>query len=91
MLSVVINYLLFCSVSTYDVSASTAANDYEAKSEMVTIEPASSGPKPFPVAILEDNIVENTEQFGIRVTSTDAQVKIVNGEELISIEDNDSK
>ncbi|CAB4019475.1 partial, partial [Paramuricea clavata] len=75
-------------VSTYDVSAFAVLNDYETKSEIVTLQP-NSLQAPFLVAIREDNIVENTEQFGVRVTSTDPQVNVVNGNLQVSITDND--
>ena len=78
------------SVSTYDISAFTVLNDYQAKSQLVTLQP-NSVQSPFTVSILEDLIVENTEQFGIRVTSTDPQVNIQNGDLRVSIEDDDSK
>jgi hypothetical protein len=78
------------SVSTYDISAFTVLNDYQAKSQLVTLQP-NSVQEEFTVSILEDLIVENTEQFGIRVTSTDPQVNIQNGDLRVSIEDDDSK
>ena len=78
------------SVSTYDISAFAVLNDYQAKSQLVTLQP-NSVQSPFTVSILEDLIVENTEQFGIRVTSTDPQVNIQNGDLRVSIEDDDSK
>ena len=77
-------------MSTYDVTAFAVLNDYQPKSELVTLEPGDIN-KPVFVGILEDNIVENTEQFGIRITSTDPQVNVVNGNLLVSITDNDSK
>jgi hypothetical protein len=78
------------SVSTYDISAFAVLNDYQAKSQLVTLQP-NSVQEEFTVSILEDLIVENTEQFGIRVTSTDPQVNIQNGDLRVSIEDDDSK
>ena len=78
------------SVSTYDISAFAVLNDYQAKSELVTLQ-ANSLQTPFTVRILEDVIVENTEQFGIRVRSTDPQVNIENGDLRVSIMDDDSK
>ncbi|XP_028399458.1 uncharacterized protein LOC114522881 [Dendronephthya gigantea] len=75
-------------VSTYDISAFSVLNDYTKKSELVTLEP-NSVLKQFLVSILEDTIVESTEQFGVRVTSTDPQVNIVNGDLRVSIADND--
>ena len=80
----------FYSVTTYDVSAIAVSNDYEAKSELVTLQPNDVQIQ-FPVNILDDDIVENTEQFGVRVTSTDPQVNIQNGDLQVSINDNDSK
>ena len=78
------------SVSTFDVSASAQSNDYTARSQLVTFSP-SDLQKTFIVPVEEDNIVENTEKFGVRVTSTDLQVNIPTQTLLISITDNDSK
>jgi hypothetical protein len=83
------NYFLY-SVSTYDVSAFAVLNDYEAKSELLTLQPGNVQ-RAFVIDVLEDTIVENTEQFGVRVTSTDPQVNIVNGDLRVSITDDDSK
>ncbi|CAB3979222.1 tandem-95 repeat [Paramuricea clavata] len=79
---------IYVNVSTYDVSALAVLNDYEAKSELVTLQ-SNSFQLPFLVRILDDNVVENTEEFGIRVTSSDPQVNVVNGNILVSITDND--
>lgn len=81
---------IFYSVSTFDVSAIAVLDDYQAKSELVTLQP-NDIQIPFLVNILDDDIVENTEQFGVRVTSTDPQVNVQNGDLLVSIGDNDSK
>jgi hypothetical protein len=83
-------FVSYGSVSTYDVSAFAALNDYEAKSDLVTFRP-NSLQVPFLVRIFDDNVVEHTEQFGIRVISTDPQVNIIHGDILVSITDNDSK
>ncbi|XP_028415054.1 FRAS1-related extracellular matrix protein 3-like [Dendronephthya gigantea] len=76
------------SASTYDISAFAAQNDYVAKSEVVTLQPDRAEVSFF-VRVLKDNIVENTEKFGIRVTTSDPQVNIVNGTLLVSITDDD--
>ncbi|CAB4028930.1 uncharacterized protein K02A2.6-like, partial [Paramuricea clavata] len=75
-------------VSTYDVSAFAVLNDYYAKIEIVTLQP-NSLQAPFLVRIREDNIVENTEQFGVQVATTDPQVNVINRNLQVSITDND--
>ena len=82
--------ILFCSVSTFDVSASAQFNDYTTTSQLVTLSPTDFQ-RAFIVPIEDDIIVENTEKFGVRVTSTDLQVNIPTQTLLISITDNDSK
>ena len=82
--------ILFYSVSTYDVSGLAQSNDYTTTSQLLTLNP-SDLQKTFIVPIEDDDIVENTEQFGVRVTSTDSQINIPTATLLISITDNDSK
>ena len=65
-------------------------NDYEGISQLVTFQPNSTK-ESFVIKILDDNIVENVEEFGVRVTSIDPQVNVYRGEQRVSIEDNDSK
>ena len=82
--------LLSHSVTTYDVSALEQLNDYEGISRLVTLQPNSTK-ESFRIIILDDDIVENVEEFGVRVTSTDPQVNVYRGEQRVFIEDNDSK
>lgn len=81
---------MFFSVSTFDATASAVFNDYTAKTQLVTLNPDDLQ-KPFIVVIKEDTIVENLEQFGVRITSSDLQVNIATETLLVSITDNDSK
>ncbi|CAB4011972.1 microneme MIC12 [Paramuricea clavata] len=75
-------------VFTYDVTAMVDMNDYETRSELVVFKP-NNFQVPFSVRIFDDNLVEHTEQFGVRVTSSDPEVNVVNGDILVSIRDND--
>ena len=81
---------MFYSVSTFDVSALAQSNDYTTTSQLVPLSPTDLQ-KTFIVPIEDDGIVENTEQFGVRVTSTDSQINIPTETLPISITDNDSK
>jgi hypothetical protein len=65
-------------------------NDYETRSELVVFKPNGLQVS-FSVRISDDNLVEHTEQFGVRVTSSDPEVNVVNGDILVSIRDNDSE
>ena len=67
-------------------------NDYETRSELVVFKPNGLQVS-FSVRIFDDNLVEHTEQFGVRVTSSDPEVNVVNinGDILVSIRDNDSE
>ena len=65
-------------------------NDYETRSELVVFKPNGLQVS-FSVRIFDDNLVEHTEQFGVRVTSSDPEVNVVNGDILVFIRDNDSE
>ena len=65
-------------------------NDYEPISQLVTFQ-QNSTKESFRIRILDDDIVEKVEEFGVRVTSTDPQVNVYRGEQRVFIEDDDGK
>lgn len=51
--------------------------------------PGNATSEVFRVAIVDDNVVENSESFTVQLTSTNSRVSVVVPQSIISITDND--
>jgi hypothetical protein len=75
-------------VFTFDLTASNG--DYLSKTEVITLDSTNTA-RNFVVTILNDNTVENTETFGVNITTDESQVRIQDETVIITILDEDSK
>lgn len=82
-------WLLFFSVFTYDISASSG-NDYVSKDEVITLDSTNTS-RSFVVTIVDNDVVENTKTFGVNVTTDESQVSIPDETIVITILDEDRK
>ncbi|CAB4009565.1 partial, partial [Paramuricea clavata] len=73
-------------VFTFDLTASNG--DYVSKTEVITLDSANTA-RNFVVTILNDNTVENTETFGVNITTDESQVRIQDETVVITILDED--
>ena len=76
-----------CRVQSFNLNA-LAGSDYTAVDTTVTFQ-RTGNLKTVNVFITNDNLIENDEQFVLRLTTTDGQVIINDDEMRITIEDND--
>lgn len=73
---------------TFDISASSG--DYISKNEIITLDSTNSA-ESFVITILDNDVVEDTERFGVNVTTDESQVFIRDKTIAITIMDEDRK
>lgn len=81
--------ILLYSVESFDISAS-AGSDYTAVNTSVTFGPTDTK-QTVAVLITNDDLVENSEQFRLHLSTDDGQVKTNDDEMIITITDSDCK
>ena len=73
---------------TFDISASSS--DYISKNEIITLD-STNTEENFVITILDNDVVEDTESFGVNVTTDESQVFIRDKTIAITIMDEDRK
>ena len=63
-------------------------NDFSAKTVDVTFQPGETGPKPIPINIIDDDVVESKEEFTVTISSPSPGVTVGEPATVI-IKDND--
>ena len=74
---------------TFDISASNGS-DYVSKNEIITLDSTNIAAS-FVVTLVDNEVVENTETFGVNVTTDESQVFIQDETIVITILDEDRK
>ena len=70
-------------------SPNTAGDDdFSAKTVDVTFQPGETGPKPIPISIIDDDVVESKEEFTVTISSPSPGVTVGEPATVI-IKDND--
>ena len=73
-------------------TSATAGKDFEDKQETnVTFAAKDTQRKRVIINILEDDVLENNEQFVVFITSTDSDTKLLISSATVTIKDNDCK
>ena len=77
------------SVTVTALTATSGSDFQQIQTTTVTFQPRETGRKPVTINIIDDQILENDEQFLVFIASSDSDTRVVTSSATVTIEDDD--
>ena len=77
------------SVTVIALTATSGSDFQQIPTTTVTFQPRETGQKPVTINIIDDQILENDEQFLVFIASLDSDTRVVTSSATVTIEDDD--